>query len=110
MLVLPVDCSRPLLVLGEPADQFKDKAAGVLATDRETGAPLAEVNVALTVDGGQPQMLRVSVPRPGVPDRLGPGVFVKATGLVFVTGEKNGRTWQIFRAAALTAVKAGGAA
>jgi hypothetical protein len=90
MLVLPLDCSRPLLVLGEATDQFKDRAAGVVATDRETGAPLAEVNVVLTVDGSAPQMLRLSVPRPGLPERLGPGVFVKVTGLTFVTGRRTG--------------------
>ena len=69
--------------------------------------PNVEVRV---IDAGAPQMLRVSVPRPGLADKLAAGVFVKATGLTFITGEKNGRTWQIFRAAALTAVKAGGAA
>jgi hypothetical protein len=34
MLVLPIDGSRMLLVLGLPVPQFKDKANGVAATDR----------------------------------------------------------------------------
>ena len=106
MMVLPLDNSRGLLVLAAPAPQFKDKANGVAATDRDTGAPLVEVAVALTVDGGTPQVLRISVPQPGVPKDLAIGHLVKATGLTLVTGEKNGRAWQIFRASALTAVKA----
>lgn len=67
MLVLPIDGSQTLLVLAVPAPQFKDKANGVAATDRVTGAPLVEVPLALTVEGGQPQVLRVSVPQPSVP-------------------------------------------
>lgn len=106
MLVLPIDGGRTLLVLAVPVPQFKDKANGVAATDRVTGAPLVEVPLALTVEGGQPQVLRVSVPQPGVPKDLAVGQMVKASGLMFVTGEKNGRAWQIFRASALTAVKA----
>lgn len=107
MLVLPIDGSQTLLVLAVPAPQFKDKANGVAATDRVTGAPLVEVLLALTVEGGQPQVLRVSVPQPSVPKELAVGQMVKASGLTFVTGEKNGRAWQIFRASALTAVKPG---
>ncbi|MDG4802938.1 hypothetical protein [Micromonospora sp. WMMD980] len=107
MLVLPIDGSQTLLVLAVPAPQFKDKANGVAATDRVTGAPLVEVPLALTVEGGQPQVLRVSVPLPAVPKDLAVGQMVKASGLTFVTGEKNGRAWQIFRASALTAVKPG---
>lgn len=83
MLVLPIDGSQTLLVLAVPAPQFKDKANGVAATDRVTGAPL--------VEGGQPQVLRVSVPQPSVPKDLAVGQMVKASGLTFVTGEKNGR-------------------
>jgi hypothetical protein len=107
MLVLPVDGSHTLLVLALPVPQFKDKANGVAATDRVSGAPLVEVPVALTVDGGQPQVLRVSVPQPSVPKDLAVGQLVRASGLMFVSGEKNGRTWQIFRAASLTAVRPG---
>jgi hypothetical protein len=66
-----------------------------------------EVPVALTVDGGQPQVLRISLPEPGVLKGLAVGQMVRASELVFVSGEKNGRTWQIFRAASLTAVKPG---
>ena len=54
MLVLPIDGTRTLLVLAPPALQFKDKANGIAATDRETGAPLVDVPVALTVEGGTP--------------------------------------------------------
>jgi hypothetical protein len=55
---LLIDGSRMLLVLGLPVPQFKDKANGVAATNRLTGAPLAEVPLALTVEGGEPQVLR----------------------------------------------------
>lgn len=105
MLVLPLDTSRPLLVLAAPTPQFKDRAAGVVATDRDTGAPLADVSLALPVDGGAPTVLRVTVPQPGIPEGLTMGSLVKAAGLVFLTGEKNGRTWQMFRAASVQAVK-----
>jgi hypothetical protein len=107
MLVLPIDGSRALLVLATPVPQYKDRSAGIVATDRVTGAPLVEVPVALTVDGGQPQVLRISLPEPGVPKGLAVGQMVRASELMFVSGEKNGRTWQIFRAASLTAVKSG---
>jgi len=107
MLVLPIEGSHALLVLAVPVPQFKDKANGVMATDRVTGAPLVEVPLALTVEGGQPQVLRVSLPQPGVPKDLVVGQAVRASGLTFVAGEKNGRAWQIFRASALTVVKAG---
>ena len=77
------------------------------ATDRDTGAALVEVSVSLTSDTGTPQVLRVSVPAPGVPKDLAMGHLVKATGLTLIEGEKNGRAWQIFRAVSLTVVKAG---
>lgn len=105
MLILPIDPSRPLLLLSSPSPQFKDRANGVPATDRDSGAPLMEATVALPTDNGAPQVLRVSIPAPGVPDGLAMGQMVKATGLTFLTGEKNGRTWQIFRAATLTPSK-----
>jgi hypothetical protein len=101
MLILPIDPSRSLLLLSAPSPQFKDRAAGIPATDRDTGAPLMEATLALPTDNGAPQVLRVSIPAPGVPDGLAMGQMVKATGLTFLTGEKNGRTWQIFRATAL---------
>jgi hypothetical protein len=105
MLILPLDANRPLLLLSVPSPQFKDRANGMVATDRDTGAPLMEATVALPTDFGAPQVLRVSIPAPGIPDGLAMGAMVKATGLTFLTGEKNGRTWQIFRAAALTPSK-----
>ncbi|MBS2966415.1 hypothetical protein KGA66_25460 [Actinocrinis puniceicyclus] len=105
MLILPIDPSRPLLLLSAPSPQFKDRANGVVATDRDTGAPLMEASVTLPTENGTPQVLRVSIPTPGVPDGLAMGATVKATGLTFLTGEKNGRTWQIFRATAITPAK-----
>lgn len=105
MLVLPIDTSRPLLVLAPPSPQYKDRANGVVATDRDTGAPLADLSVAVPTDGGPPTVLRVTVPQPGIPDGLVMGALVKASGLVFLTGEKNGRTWQMARAASVAAVK-----
>lgn len=106
MLILPIDTTKALLVLAPPAPQFKDRANGVVATDRDTGAPLAEISLALPMNGGSAQVLRVTVPQLGMPDGLAMGSLVKATGLVFLTGEKNGRTWQMFRVSAVTAVKA----
>lgn len=106
MLVLPIE-SRPLLVLAQPVQQFKDKEKQEPSTDRDTGAALVEVSVSLTSDTGVPQVLRVSVPQPGVPKDLAMGHLVKPTGLTLIAGEKNGRAWQMFRARALTPMKAG---
>lgn len=106
MLVLPIDANRPLLVLAKPAPQFRDKEKSEAPTDRETGAALVEVAVSLTSDTGVPQVLRVSVPTPGVPKDLGMGQVVKATGLTLIAGETKGRAWQMFKASALTPVKA----
>lgn len=106
MLVLPIE-TRPLLVLAQPVPLFKDKEKQEAATDRDTGAALVEVSVSLTSDTGTPQVLRVSVPAPGVPKDLAMGHLVKATGLTLIAGEKNGRAWQMFRASALTPMKAG---
>jgi hypothetical protein len=63
------------------------------------------VQVALPVDGGSAQVLRVTLPEPGVAAGLVVGGVVKATGLTFMSGEKGGRVWQMFRATALTEVK-----
>src|SRR5262245_18888914 len=107
VLVLPIDAGRSLLVLSVPVARFRDRAAGVRETDRDTGAPVVELTLALTgADGAAPQVLRVSVPEPGVPANLAVGSAVRATGLTLVSGEKNGLTWQMFKASALTAVKA----
>jgi hypothetical protein len=105
MMVLPIDSSRPLVVLSAAVPQFKDRATGVRATDRDSGALLVSVQVALPVDGGSAQVLRVTVPEPGVPAELVVGGVVKATGLTYLSGEKGGRSWQMFRAMALTEVK-----
>ena len=89
MLVLPIDGSRALLVLATPVPQYKDRSAGIVATDRVTGAPLVEVPVALTVDGGQPQVLRISLPEPGVPKGPGGGADGPCVGVdVRVGGEE----------------------
>jgi hypothetical protein len=106
MLVLPIE-SRALLVLAAPVPQFKDKDKKEPATDRETGQVLVEVAVSLVSDTGGPQVLRVSVPQPGVPKDLAMGQLVRATGLTLIAGETHGRAWQMFRAASLAMVKAG---
>jgi len=58
MLILPIDSTRPLLVLAPPTPQFNDRANGVVATDATTGQPLADLSLALPVDGGTPTVLR----------------------------------------------------
>jgi hypothetical protein len=105
MMVLPIDPSHTLVVLGGPMPQFKDRQAGVRATDRDSGIPLVSVQLALPVEGGSAQVLRVTLPEPGVPAGLVVGGTVRATGLVFLSGEKGGRVWQMFRAAAISEVK-----
>jgi hypothetical protein len=104
MLILPIE-SRPLLVVAPPAPQFTDRQRTQPKVDRDTGAPVVEVAVCLTTDGGQPQMLRVQLPATGVPKDLTVGQMVTASGLTLMLGETNGRSWQMFRATSVTAVK-----
>jgi len=85
--------------------QFKDRQAGVRATDRDSGIPLVSVQFALAVEGGSAQALRVTLPEPGVPAGLAVGGTVRAAGLVLLSGEKDGRVWQMFPAAAISEVK-----
>ncbi len=104
MLILPIE-SRPLLVVAPPAPQFTDRQRTQPKVDRDTGVAVVEVAVCLTTDGGQPQMLRVQLPATGVPKDLAVGQLVTASGLTLMLGETNGRSWQMFRATSVTAVK-----
>jgi hypothetical protein len=104
MLVLPIE-SRTLLVVGPPVPQFHDREHTQPRVDRDSGQPVVEVPVCLMSEDGRPQMLRVQVPAPGVPQGLSPGQMVKVTGLTVRFGEKDGRPWQMFRATGVTAVK-----
>ena len=106
MLTLPLESSLTLLVLSEPRPQYKDRANGVMAVDRDTNAPLVTMDLALPMPGGRPQMLQVSIPQPGIPEGLSVGTSVRATGLTYMSGEKNGRRWEIYRASAVTPLKA----
>lgn len=101
MITLPIDSSAVLLLLGEPRPKFKDRAAGVVDVDRETNQPLVSLDLALMVTNARPQMIQVSVPQPGVGEGLTVGLPVRATGLTYISGEKNGRHWEIFRADAV---------
>ena len=82
-----------------------DEARALAVVDRDTGVAMVEVAVCLTTDGGQPQMLRVQLPATGVPKDLTVGQLVTASDLTLMVGETNGRSWQMFRATSVTAVK-----
>lgn len=53
MMVLPIDPSQTLVVLGGAMPQFKDRQAGVRATDRDSGVLGAPDRPELT---GLPRM------------------------------------------------------
>jgi len=102
MRTIPVDTSVGLLfTAGGARPQIRNHVTGELATDRDTGAPLMTVDLVFNT-GGRPELIQVSIPRPGIPEELEAGMPVKVTGLIYMTGEKNGRRWEIFRADAVT--------
>lgn len=101
MISLPLDPSLTLVALSEPRPQIKDQRTGEISLDRDTGAKLYQLDVALTVPGGRPMTFQLAVPENGLVEIPAYAPF-HAVGLTFVSGEKNGRTWQMYRAAGIT--------
>jgi len=100
--MIPVDTSMAtILMASEARPQIRNRETGEVAVDRDTGAALMTADLLFNL-GGRPELIQVSVPKPGVPEDLFVGAAIRVTGLVYMTGEKNGRRWEIFRASALT--------
>ena len=104
MMVLPIDPSHTWWCSAARCRSSRTVRRGC-GPRTATADPLVSVQLALPVEGGSAQVLRVTLPEPGVPAGLVVGGTVKATGLVFLSGEKGGRVWQMFRAAAISEVK-----
>lgn len=85
----------------EPKPQVKNRETGEIATDRDTGATLFNVDLTFIADG-RAETIQVSVPEPGLPKGLKMGDVVMATGMSAFLWEKNGRHGTMFRAQALT--------
>lgn len=107
MRSIPVDTSNAMIMLALlRGPKMKNRKTGELATDADTGATLMIVDVTFIADGAA-EVLSLSVPEPGIPEGLTPGMPVRLTGLVArpwentFDGEK--RSGVAFRAAAVTA-------
>lgn len=102
MRTIPYDTSGVVLLCAtDPKPRIKNFKTGEVDTDRETGAPLVTIDLVITFDG-RAEIVSVMVPQPGIGEAVRAGVPVRATGLVYRAGEKNGRTWELFTARALT--------
>lgn len=101
MISLPLDPSLTLIALSESRLAIKNQQTGEIAIDRETGQKVYQLDVAMTVGGGRPMTFALSVPESGLSEDVALYTPFKALGLVFQTGEMNGRTWQKFKAASI---------
>lgn len=101
VIALPLDPKLTLIVMSEPRPQVKNQETGEISIDRDTNQRAYSMDVAMSVPGGRPVTFQMTVPEGGLVDVV---VFqpIHAVGLTYMTGEKNGRTWQIFRAAGIT--------
>ena len=107
MISLPLDKSLTLIALSESRPAIKNQQTGEITIDRESGQKVYQLDVAMTVDGGKPVTFVLSVPESGLSDDVALYTPFRASGLVFQTGEMNGRTWQKFRATAIAPVSQG---
>ncbi|MBW5483739.1 SCO3933 family regulatory protein [Streptomyces bambusae] len=110
MRQIPVDTSAAMLMVAQPPQpKIKDRRTGEIATDLETGAPLATVDVVFLM-AGVSDVLSVTVPQPGVSNELVMGTPVAITGLIARPWENefNGqkRHGISYRAAAVTSLAA----
>lgn len=101
MISLPLDPSLTLIALSESRLAIKNQQTGEIAIDRESGQKVYQLDVAMTVDGGKPMTFTLSVPESGLSDGVALYTPFRASGLVFQTGEMNGRTWQKFKAVSI---------
>jgi hypothetical protein len=92
--------------MGPATPRIKDRQTGEIATDRD-GVAQYEVQLVMQMDGGAPLPMAVSVPETGLAEAIEMGSKVKAAGLIAMTGvSKFGKEYVMFRASALTVVKA----
>lgn len=111
MRQIPVDTSAAMVMIAQPPQpKVKDRRTGELAVDNETGAQLMTVDVLFAANG-EAEVLKVTVPQPGISEDLAMGTPVALTGLVASAWENefNGvkRHGIAFRAVAVTSLAAG---
>jgi hypothetical protein len=102
MIALPLDPTLTLVALSEPRPQIKNQQTGEIALDRDTNEKMYQMDVALTVAGGRPMTFQLQFPESGLNADVAVYSPMHAVGLTFISGEKNGRTWQMYRAAGVT--------
>ncbi|MFD8478715.1 hypothetical protein [Kitasatospora sp. NPDC059673] len=69
------------MVAVPPVPKLADAATGQVATDRETGATLYTVQLLETFEAAA-QLIKVTVPEPGLDAGLVPGAIVRPVGLI----------------------------
>ncbi|MFF7990249.1 hypothetical protein ACFZDG_10720 [Kitasatospora xanthocidica] len=106
MRFIPVDTTAALVMVAQaPRPKLKNRQTGEPAVDAETGAMLVTLDVTF-VANGEADILSLTVPQPGVPEGLAPGMLVTLTRLIARPWESefNGqkRSGIAFRADAVT--------
>ena len=102
MITLPLDPSLTLMAMSDARPQIKDQKTGEIATDRDTGERIYQLDVAMALPNARPQTFQLAVPESGLSPEIAAFSPFHAVSLIFISGEKNGRTWQMYRAAGLT--------
>ncbi|GAB2575636.1 hypothetical protein GCM10027168_05730 [Streptomyces capparidis] len=69
-----------VFVATPPVPKLANRRTGEIATDSQTGAPLAVIGL-LVSDEGEGNLYQVTVPQTGVPEGLTPGTLVAVTDL-----------------------------
>jgi hypothetical protein len=96
---LPLDPNLTLFAMSDARPQIKNQETGEIAIDLETGAKVYQIDAGLSIPGGRPMAVQLNIPEPGLSEEVVTGTMFHAVGLICLFGEKNGRVWQIFRAA-----------
>lgn len=100
-IALPLDPSLTLFAMSDARPQIKDQQTGEIALDRDTGAKMYQIDAGISIPGSRPMAIQLSFPETGLSEDVAMGSMFHAVGLTYLSGEKNGRVWQIFRAAGL---------
>ena len=110
MRQIPVDTAvMTVMLIQAPEPKIKNRETGEIATDRQSGKTLYNVNVAVIVDG-RPDALTIVVAEDGVQPDLFPGVPVALPGLVARPWENDFGHGISYRATAVMAAQVPAAA
>ncbi|MGW0629173.1 SCO3933 family regulatory protein [Streptomyces sp. NPDC002758] len=110
MRQIPVDTAvMTVMLIQAPEKKVKNRETGEVATDRQSGKTLYNVNVAVIVDG-RPDALTIVVAEDGIQPDLFPGVPVALPGLVARPWENDFGHGISYRATAVMAAQVPAAA